>query len=81
MDMVKGALDDDRILGGIITLLMLAVAGVVIGIVLWTANAELAPIAAVEQTGTVGASPAPNLGDPADVAVSFTSRGHVVPTF
>ncbi len=44
MGMVKGALDDDRILGGIITLLMLAVVALVIGIVLWSADAEPAPL-------------------------------------
>jgi hypothetical protein len=81
MGMVKGALDDDRILGGIIALLMLAVAGLLVGLVLWTADAELPPIAAVEHTGAVEASAAPNVEGPADDTMSFTSRGRVVATF
>lgn len=79
--MVKGALDDDRILGGVIALLMLAVAGLVVGLVLWTADAELPPIAAVEHTGAVEASAAPNVAGPTDDTMSFTSRGRVVATF
>lgn len=79
--MVKGALDDDRILGGIIALLMLAVAGLVVGLVLWTADADLPPIAAVEHTGAVEASAAPDVEGPADDTMSFTSRGRVVATF
>ena len=79
--MVKGALDDDRILGGIIAMLMLAVAGLVVGLVLWTADAELPPIAAVEHTGVVEASAAPDVEGPAADPMSFTSRGRVVATF
>jgi hypothetical protein len=81
MGMVKGALDDDRILGGVIALLMLAVAGLVVGLVLWTADADLPPIAAVEHTGAVEASAAPDVEGPADDTMSFTSRGRVVATF
>jgi hypothetical protein len=81
MGMVKGALDDDRILGGIIALLMLAVAGLVVGLVLWTADADRPPIAAVEHTGAVEASAAPDVEGPADDTMSFTSRGRVVATF
>lgn len=79
--MVKGALDDDRILGGVIALLMLAVYGLVVGLVLWTADSELPPIAAVEHSGAVEASAAPGVEGPADDTMPFTSRGRVVATF
>ena len=59
MGMVKGALDDDRILGGIITLLMLAVVALVIGIVLWSADADLAPLGGVQRTASVDSSQGP----------------------
>lgn len=79
--MVKGALDDDRILGGVIALLMLAVAGLLVGVVLWTADADLPPIAAVEHTGAVEPSAAPSVEGPTDDTMPFTSRGRVAATF
>jgi hypothetical protein len=60
MGMVKGALDDDRILGGIITLLMLVVVALVIGVVLWSADAEVAPLGGVERTASVDDSQTPD---------------------
>ena len=59
MGMVRGALDDDRILGGIITLLMLAVVALVVGFVLWSSDAELTPLQGVQRTAAVDSSPAP----------------------
>ena len=58
--MVKGALDDDRILGGIITLLMLAVAALVIGIVLWSADADIAPLGGVQRTASIDSTQTPD---------------------
>ena len=81
MGMVKGALDDDRILGGIITLLMLAVVALVMGIVLWSADAELAPLSDDDGTSSIEASPIPGLDGLTDDGASFSTRGHVVPTF
>lgn len=79
--MVRGALDDDRILGGVITLLMLAVVALVIGIVLWSADAELAPLAGDDGSASIEASPAPGLTGLTDDADSYTARGRVVATF
>ncbi|HEU0180599.1 MAG TPA: hypothetical protein VFR16_00310 [Agromyces mariniharenae] len=81
MGMVKGALDDDRILGGIITLLMLAVVALVIGIVLWSVDAELAPLSDDDGSSSIEASPTPGLAGLTDDGGSFSTRGHVVPTF
>lgn len=81
MSMIKGALDDDRILGGVITLLMLAVVGLVIGIVLWSSNAELRPIATVEETESVEASPTPDFEGLADEDAPGAVRAYGSLTF
>ena len=81
MGMVKDALDDDRILGGIITLLMLGVVALVIGIVLWSSDAERGHIADDDRPTSIEASPTPNLVGLTVDTSSYTSRGRVVPTF
>lgn len=81
MGMVKGALDDDRILGGIITLLMLAVVALVIGIVLWSSDAELGHIADDDRPTSLEASPTPDLAGPTVDTSLYPARGRVVATF
>lgn len=81
MGMVRHALDDDRILGGIIAMLLLAGVALVVGFVSWTTNAERPSLAVLEQVESVEASPTPSLRGPVDEDHADAPRGRGFPPF
>jgi len=81
MGMVRRALDDDRILGGIIAMLLLAGVALVVGFVSWTSNAERPSLAVVEQVESVEASSTPSPREPVDGEHADAPRGRGFPPF